>query len=455
MVSVDSKEQKKLNKIETRANIISDLITDIPIPESDDPDTFDSYCDPDHPVAITYCDVAAANYRIRDGIVRTPCKKSSLSKQLNMKIYLKLEFQQVTGSFKERGARNVLLQLTEEQARRGVVASSAGNHAQALAYHGKELGIPVTVVMPKNAPLMKVENCIGHGANVLLKGVDMSQAKPYAVKLSKINDLLYVNGYDHPQILAGQGTVALEIMEQVPHVDAILVPVGGGGLLAGIAVAVKGINPHVQVIGVESDCCAAFGASMAAGKLVHTPCQPTVADGLAVPVVGCNSLHTCMGLVDKMISVDEAYIHRAIVRLLEVEKCVVEGGGATALAALMAGLLPELEGKTVVPLLTGGNIDTTVLGRVIERGLAFEGRMCRFMVIVSDRPGGIAELCSVLRDLGVSIKDIFHERAWLISSIFSVQVKCVCETRDADHAALLERTLRQKYEHVLWGPAAL
>ncbi|KAF8570650.1 hypothetical protein P879_01089 [Paragonimus westermani] len=436
-------------------NPLADLITDIPIPDLKDPDLFDPSCDPENPVSITYLDVSAAHYRIRDGIIHTPCRKSQLSKTFNMNLYLKLDFQQVTGSFKERGARNFLLQLSKEQRRGGVIASSAGNHAQALAYHGKDLGIPVTVIMPTNAPLMKVENCVGHGAKVLLKGADMSETKAYALKVGKINNIPYVNGYDHPYILAGQGTVALEIMEQVPDVDAILVPVGGGGLIAGVAVAVKGINPHVKVIGVESDRCAGFGNSMANGKLTHTPCQPTIADGLAVPLVGGNSLYTCMGLVDKMISVDEAYIHRAIVRLLETEKCVVEGAGATALAAIMAGLLPELEGKTVVPILSGGNIDTTVLGRVIERGLAFEGRMCRFSVIVSDRPGGIAEMCCVLRDLGVSIKDIFHERAWLKSSIFSVQVKCVCETRDAAHADQLENALRKKYDHVLWGPAAI
>ncbi|KAA3677143.1 threonine dehydratase [Paragonimus westermani] len=436
-------------------NPLSDLITDIPIPDLKDPDLFDPSCDPENPVSITYLDVSAAHYRIRDGIVHTPCRKSQLSKTFNMNLYLKLDFQQVTGSFKERGARNFLLQLSKEQRRSGVIASSAGNHAQALAYHGKDLGIPVTVIMPTNAPLMKVENCVGHGAKVLLKGADMSETKAYALKVGKINNIPYVNGYDHPYILAGQGTVALEIMEQVPDVDAILVPVGGGGLIAGVAVAVKGINPHVKVIGVESDRCASFGNSMTNGKLTHTPCQPTIADGLAVPLVGGNSLYTCMGLVDKMISVDEAYIHRAIVRLLETEKCVVEGAGATALAAIMAGLLPELEGKTVVPILSGGNIDTTVLGRVIERGLAFEGRMCRFSVIVSDRPGGIAEMCCVLRDLGVSIKDIFHERAWLKSSIFSVQVKCVCETRDASHADQLENALRKKYDHVLWGPGAI
>ncbi|KAF7262309.1 hypothetical protein EG68_00377 [Paragonimus skrjabini miyazakii] len=497
--------QKKMNGLNCTDSItpMADLITDIPIPDLKDPDLFDPSCDPENPVSITYLDVSAAHYRIRDGIVHTPCKKSQLSKAFNMNLYLKLDFQQVTGSFKERGARNFLLQLTKEQRRNGVIASSAGNHAQALAYHGKDLGIPVTVIMPTNAPLMKVENCVGHGANVLLKGADMSEAsvriftKAYALKVGKINNIPYVNGfyiqsefvllencwrcgtlvkrllldlklflsishlsallgrYDHPHILAGQGTVALEIMEQVPDVDAILVPVGGGGLIAGVAVAVKGINPHVKVIGVESDRCAAFGNSMASGKLTHTPCQPTIADGLAVPLVGGNSLHTCLGLVDKMISVDEAYIHRAIVRLLEAEKCVVEGAGATALAAIMAGLLPELEGKTVVPILSGGNIDTTVLGRVIERGLAFEGRMCRFSVIVSDRPGGIAELCCMLRDLGVSIKDIFHERAWLKSSIFSVQVKCVCETRDAAHADQLESTLQKKYDHFLWGPAAI
>ncbi|KAF6774337.1 hypothetical protein AHF37_05511 [Paragonimus kellicotti] len=261
-------------------NSLADLITDIPIPDLKDPDLFDPSCDPENPVSITYLDVSAAHYRIRDGIIHTPCKKSQLSKTFNMNLYLKLDFQQVTGSFKERGARNFLLQLTKEQRRTGVIASSAGNHAQALAYHGKDLGIPVTVIMPTNAPLMKVENCVGHGANVLLKGADMSETKAYALKVGKINNIPYVNGYDHPYILAGQGTVALEIMEQVPDVDAILVPVGGGGLIAGVAVAVKGINPHVKVIGVESDRCAAFGNSMsnANGKLTHTPCQPTIAD---------------------------------------------------------------------------------------------------------------------------------------------------------------------------------
>ncbi|TGZ58799.1 hypothetical protein CRM22_009429 [Opisthorchis felineus] len=398
-------------------------ITDIPIPDANDPDVFDPDCDAHNPVAVTYQDVSAAYYRIRDGIIRTPCKKSQLSKIYNMNIFLKLELQQVTGSFKERGARNFLLQLTPEQAKRGVIASSAGNHGQALAYHGKNLNIPVTIVMPVFAPLMKVENCLSHGANVILKGADMSQAKPYALKVAKINDIRYVNGYDHPQILAGQGSVALEIMEQVPTVDAILVPVGGGGLLAGIAVAVKGINPKVQVIGVESDQCAGFGRSMQAGEVTYTACSSTVADGLAVPLVGVNSLHTCLGLVDKMITVEESHIHRAIIRLLEVEKCVAEGAGATALAAILAGYLPELEGKTVVPIISGGNIDTTILGRVIDRGLTLEGRLCRFLVVVSDRPGGIAEMCCMLRDLGVSSSRGTHESPTTYLFMFSTVSK--------------------------------
>ncbi|CAL8076039.1 unnamed protein product [Calicophoron daubneyi] len=427
------------------------LITDVPIPPPDDPDIFDPACDPDHPVRVGYQEVLDAQKRIEGGIIRTQCKKSSLSKAFGMNVYLKLDFQQVTGSFKERGARNLLLQLSEEQRRTGIIASSAGNHALAIAYHGGKLGIPVTVVMPKTAPLVKVENCKNLGAEVLLVGEDMGEAKPYALKLAKINNLLYVNGFDHPQIIAGQGTVGIEILEQVPNVDAIVVSVGGGGLIAGVAAVVKALKPTVQVIGAETNRCAAFAASFAAKKLVYTKCEPTIADGLSVPIVGCNSLCTSLGLVDKMVSVDEAYVHRAIVQLLEVEKFVVEGAGATGLAAIMAGLLPELKGKTVVPILSGGNIDTTVLSHVIERGLAFEGRLCTFTVVVSDRPGAIAKLCDLLGKLGVSIKDIFHERAFLVSSVYSCQIRCVAETKGHDHAKLLKQTLEREYSDVSWG----
>lgn len=430
------------------------LTIDLPIPDPSDPDLLDPDCDPSNPVRITYQDVAAAHYRIHRAIECTPCKKSRLSKAISVELHLKMDFFQVTGSFKERGARNYLSLMPEADKIRGVIASSAGNHAQALGYHGRELGIPVTVVMPTRAPIMKVENCTALGANVILKGVDMSEAKPYALKVSKINNIPYCNGYDHPSIIAGQGTVALEILEQVPHVDAIIVPVGGGGLLAGVAAAVKHLRPKVKVYGVEPDRCASFAASMKYGRPFCSPSEQTIADGLAVSVVGVNALHTCSGLVDKMIQVDEASIHRAIIRLLEVEKCVVEGAGATSVAVFMADLVPELQGKSVVAILTGGNIDTTILGRVIERGLAFEGRMCRFTVVVSDRPGSIAELCGLLGRLGVSIKDIFHERAWIHSSVYSVQVKCVCETRDSNHAAELQRVLKQHHDHVVWGPNA-
>ncbi|CAL8076027.1 unnamed protein product [Calicophoron daubneyi] len=429
-----------------------EIITDIPLPAPDDPDIFDPACDPNHPVRVTSQDVINAQRRIEGGIIKTQCKKSALSKLCDMNLYLKLDFQQVTGSFKERGARNLMLQLTEEQKKHGIIASSAGNHAQAVAYHGRELGIPVTVVMPKTAPIIKVENCKAFGARVLLKGEDMGEAKPIALKLGKLNNMTYVNGFDHPQVLAGQGTVALEILEQVPNVDAIICPVGGGGMLAGVAAAIKDLKPSVMVIGAESNCCPAFAASMAAKKPVYTKCEPTIAEGLAVPVVGCNSLYTSLGLVDKMVSVDEEYIHRAIVRLLEVEKFVVEGAGATSLAVILAGLLPELKGKTVVSILSGANIDTTVLGHVIERGLASEGRLCTFTVVLSDRPGGVAELCQILGKLGVSIKDIFSERAFLVSSVYSCQIRCVAETRDHQHAEELKKALEQHYASVSWGP---
>ncbi|CAH8501279.1 unnamed protein product [Dicrocoelium dendriticum] len=432
---------------------INGLITDLPIPDSGDPELFDPDCDPSHPVRINYQDVAAAHYRIHRGIECTPCKNSKLSKAIDVHLYLKMDFLQVTGSFKERGARNYLSLIPQTGRKRGVITSSAGNHAQALGYHGRELGIPVTVVMPTRAPMMKVENCVALGANVILKGIDMSEAKPYAMKVGKVNNIPYCDGYDHPAIIAGQGTVALEILEQVPNVDAIIVPVGGGGLIAGVAAAVKELRPEVK--GVEPDRSAAFSASLKCGKPFYVPSEQTIADGLAVSAVGVNALHTCLGLIDKMIQVDEASIHRAIVRLLEVEKFVVEGGGAASVAVFMADLVPELKGKRVVSILTGGNIDTTILGRVLERGLAFEGRMCRFTVLVSDRPGGIAELCGLLGGLGVSIKDIFHERAWIHSSVYNVQVKLVCETRDANHAAELERVLRQHYDHVVWGASAV
>ncbi|CAD5112637.1 DgyrCDS1851 [Dimorphilus gyrociliatus] len=407
-----------------------------------DEELSDPFCDPNDPQVVPFQEVSAAAYKIK-------------SATTGINIYFKREFLQYTGSFKERGARYTLQMLSEEKKKLGVIAASAGNHAQALAYHGVDLGIPVTVVMPIIAPIMKVTNCKSYGANVIVHGADLGEAKTHALKLAKIKGYTYINGYDHPHIIAGQGTCGLEILEQVSDVDAVVVPVGGAGLIAGIALAIKSLNPSVTVIGVESERCASFKAALEAGKPVYTKVSSTIADGLAVPVVGVNAFATASKYVDKTIVVSEEFIALAILRLVEQEKAVVEGAGATGLAAILEGKLDELKGKRVVIPLCGGNIDTTVLGRCLERGLAADGRLITFSVQVSDRAGGIAELTRLIASIGVSIKDIFHERAWLKNDIYSVINKCVVETRDEDHAKQLEELLKTHYSHIKFGPIQL
>ncbi|KAJ1346112.1 hypothetical protein KIN20_000806 [Parelaphostrongylus tenuis] len=383
-----------------------------------------------------------------------------------MDLYFKKEYMQVTGSFKERGARYALTKLTSDERERGVIAASAGNHALALSYHGQQLKVPVTVVMPVFAPLMKIGMCRSYGATIILKGDNLGEAKEHAMELALENKYKYINGYDAPNILAGQGTIGLEILEQVsfrcsylfvsavafhfhvPDVDAIIVPVGGGGLIAGVAVAAKTLKPTVKIIAVESDTCASFTEAYKNGKPVPVNARSSLADGLAVPLVGGNALATVQGLVDRTVTVCEESIALSILRLIEMEKAVVEGGGAVGLAALISGKLPELQGKKVVSILSGGNIDTTVLGRTIERGLAVDSRLIRVEVVVSDRPGGIAELTTRIAQMGASIKDIFHERAWIATDVFSVRVKVVAETRDRQHVVELEEMLRSKYEDV-------
>jgi len=408
----------------------------------------DPWCDPEHPRVISFHDVSAASFKIKSGILHTPCTRSHMSDITDMEIYFKKDFNQYTGSFKERGARYTLLMLDEEQKKKGVIAASAGNHALGLCYHGKDLGIPVTVVMPLVAPIMKVQACRQYGATILVRGKDIGECRAMALEMARDQGLLYINGYDHPHILAGQGTMGLEIVEQVPDIDAVVIPVGGGGLIAGVALAVKALYPHIQVIGVESERCASFSAAMKNGSPTYIKAESTLADGLAVPTVGVNAFATAAPLIDKMVTVKEEWIAIAILRLVELEKAVVEGAGATGLAGILAGKLPELKGKRVVLPLCGGNIDTTVLGRCLERGLAADGRLVKFTVTVSDRPGGIAELTRMMANLGVSIKDMTHERAWIRSDIFSVEVKVLCETRDRQHSWELKDALQQKYERL-------
>ncbi|XP_073999687.1 serine racemase [Rhodnius prolixus] len=419
--------------------------------EAENENDVDPLCVPGKPTKITFADITSAAFKVKLGITCTPCIKSHLSNLTGMEIYLKKDFLQFTGSFKERGACYALLMLTEAQKKNGVISASLGNHALALSYHGKSLGIPVTVVMPVVAPIMKVQSCMQHGANVIVIGNDMKEAKHFAMKLAKEKDFTYINGYDHPHIIAGQGTLGLEIVEQVQNIDAIIVPVGGGGLIAGVALAVKTLYPHITIIGVESERCSSFSEALNAGKPVEVPIKSTLADGLAVPTVGINAFATAAPLIDKMVVVKEEWIAIAILRLVELEKCVVEGAGASGLAAILAGQLPELKGKKVVVPLCGGNIDTTILGRCLERGLAVDGRLLKFCVTVSDRPGGITDLCKIVSKTGVSIKDIIHERAWITSDVFSVQVTVVCETMNMDHTNQLKKVLNENYNSVVFG----
>jgi len=410
------------------------------------------------PVKVYFEDVSAAAFRIRSGVRNTPCVKSErLSDLLGMEVFCKEDYMQVTGSFKERGARNSLLLLSDEQKKIGVVTASAGNHALALAYHGQLLGIPVTVCMPVNAPITKVSRCEKYGAKIHMVGKDIMEAREYGLQLSRDEKLQYINGYDDPNILAGQGTIALEIIEQIPNIDAVVIPIGGGGLIAGSAVALKTLNPSIQIIGVESEKCASWKAAADAGFPVKITADSslTLADGLCVSKVGGNSFETAHSLVDQTLTVEEHHIAQAVLRLIEEDKCVVEGAGAVGIAAALSGKLDHLKGKRVVFPLCGGNIDLTVLGRIIERGMAADGRLVKFVVVVSDRPGGLAALTKMLAEAGASVKDIQHERAWLKGSVFTVSVSCMCEVRDYQHGCHIRKLLEDTYETVTWSGNAV
>jgi len=391
---------------------------------------------------LTLDDVLAARKRIAGGIYESPCVESiPLSELTGARIYCKLDYLQRTGSFKERGARNALLMLPEDARKRGVIAASAGNHAQGVAYHGSLLGIPVTVVMPKFAALVKVTNCRKLGARVILHGVDLTEARTHAEELAQRESLTFIHPFDNADVMAGQGTMGLEILEQAPDLDAVVVPVGGGGLLSGVGTVVKALKPAARVIGVEPVHAACFTAALAAGAPVSVPLSPTLADGLAVALLGARPFETLRRVVDEVVTVDEATIALAILRLIELEKSVVEGAGAAPLAAFLCGKLDHLKGKRVVLALCGGNIDLTMLDRVIEVGLVADGRLTRFTVSIADRPGGLARLAEVIASTGASIKEIVHDRAFSGPDLSAVRVGCVVETTGHDHVRELHGAL--------------
>jgi len=391
---------------------------------------------------VSLATIREAHERIRSGIYRSPCPPSvPLSDLTGCEIWCKLDLLQRTGSFKERGARNALLMLEPEARTRGVVAASAGNHALGLAYHGKLLGIPVTVVMPRFAPLVKVATCRRLGAHVVLEGESFEDARRRAVALAADEGLNLVHGFDDARVIAGQGTMALEVLEDVPDADAIVVPTGGAGLLAGVATVAKSLRPGIQIIAVEPAAAGSLSASLAAGRPVPVDTRPTLADGLAVGKVGGMPFAIAAPLVDRVVTVGEEAISLAVLRLLELEKTVVEGAAASALAAVMGDAGRELAGRKVVLLLCGGNIDMTILDRVIDRGLAADGRRWRFFTQVVDRPGGIARLTRAIADAGASVQQIVHERTFSGADVFSTSVEVTVETSDRDHIHQLERQL--------------
>ncbi|CAI5442037.1 unnamed protein product [Caenorhabditis angaria] len=414
-------------------------------PTRDEPE-FDMYCDPENPKSLQFGDISMAHHKLQNGIVKTGLRKSRiLSKIFEMDLHLKMEVLQETGSFKERGARYALLNLSEEVRKNGVYAASAGNHALALSFHGKNLGIPINVVMPKIAPLMKIGRCKDLGANVLVQGEDIGESRDIALRTAKEKGGIYINGYDHYDILAGAGTIGIEILEQCPLPDAVLVPVGGCGLIAGVATAIKTLSPDTRVIGVGAESCQGLMNSLEAGQPLYTPCRPTLADGLAVPTVGVNAFESLKGKVDEIISVAENDIAVGILRLVETEKMVCEGAGAIGIGALLSGKLDHLKGKKVVSILSGGNIDSTSLGRCIDRGLAYDHRVVKISVIINDNPGGLGRLTSVVGSMNANIRDLYLEREFLRHDMSCQRVKIIAEVRDQQHEQQLKDELIEIY----------
>ncbi len=391
---------------------------------------------------VSLSEVVAARLRLNGAVIRSPCLESpALSELTGVRVFCKQEQLQRTGSFKERGARNALAQLDPKAARRGVIAASAGNHALGLSWHGRALEVPVTVVMPRFAPLVKVARCRKFGATVVLHGDTFDEARSEATRLAEEGGLTYVHPFDDPRVIAGQGTLAFEILEQVPDAEAILIPVGGGGLLAGMATVLRSLKPDLEIIGVEPAGAASFAAGVAAEAPVRVPTRFTLADGLAVAEAGRHTLAIARPLAPRLVQVSEEALALAMLRLAELDKCVIEGAGAAGLAALLDCRLPELRGRRVVLLLTGGNIDPLAHSRVIERGLAADGRIYRFDALISDRPGGLAHLSSVLAEAGANVTEIVHNRTFAGPDLSRVHVLCTVETRDRAHITEVQQRL--------------
>ena len=387
-------------------------------------------------------DVRRAREAIADGVVRTPCIPAlGLAGQHPARLFLKLESLQRTGSFKDRGALNRLLRLEAAERERGVVTASAGNHAQALAYHCSRLGIPVAVVMPEHTPLIKVANTRRYGARITLSGATLSDSLEEARRLERDEGLTLVHAFDDEAVIAGQGTVGLELLEQAPDATVVVVPIGGGGLISGIGTVLKEANPRVRLIGVEAENAASALASREAGRVVHIETAETIADGIATKRIGELTFPMIERYVDDIVTIGEGRIAAAVHTLLEQQKIVAEGAGAAPLAALLADRVPLRDDDTVVLVISGGNIDVTMVERIIARGLVWDGRMARLMVKVRDRPGQLARLTGLVAELGANVLDVGHRRAFADIRVGDVEIVMHLETRGSDHVAEIVRRL--------------
>ena len=392
------------------------------------------------PLPITVDDILAARTRIAGAVVKTPTLISkTLSDMLGCKVYLKFENLQFTAAYKERGALNRLLQLDEASKTKGVIAASAGNHAQGLAYHGKRLGVPVTIVMPTTTPIVKVTQTRGHGATVVQYGEKFDDAYAHARKLEVEQGLTFVHPFDEPDIMAGQGTVALEMLEDAPEIDTLVIPIGGGGLFSGMATAARAMKPDIQVIGVQAELYPSMYSFIKGGELA---CDgDTLAEGIAVKQPGEITRRVVERLADDVLLVTERTLEESVSLLLQIEKTVVEGAGAAGLAALLTHR-ERFVGRNVGLVLTGGNIDTRLLANVLLRDLARSGRLARLRIILQDRPGALFHVARIFDQEAVNILELSHQRIFTNLPAKGLSLDVECETRDGDHLQRLIAALK-------------
>jgi len=395
-------------------------------------------------MTLAFDDILAAHARVKGHIERTPCRRSrTLSEITGAEVWVKFENLQFTAAYKERGALNKLLQLGENVRKRGVIAASAGNHSQGLAYHAARLGIPVTIVMPKATPFMKVQQTRAHGAEVVIDGDGFDEAAATADRLCAERELTYVHPFNDLDVMAGQGTVAIEMLEDVPDLEVMPIPIGGGGLIAGMATAAKYIRPEIQIVGVEPAIFPSFTAKMRGVNTARSGSASTIAEGIAVKEVGDISYAVARPLIDEVLLIEEPYFERGIALYCNVEKTVVEGAGAASLAALLA--YPEkFRGKKCGLVITGGNIDTRLLASVLTRELVRESRIVSLRVIGDDRPGLLANVSAIIGQMGANIIEVAHNRLALDVPAKGAEFDLMIETRDRQHTHEVMDALRDR-----------